>query len=138
MDALKKFLDKHPVTGTLKPEDLLSPKPDAPVLLPAHLDLLSQTAPIPTADPEVSLYLHGPSRAADAVTVVWRADVSPEPRADRDNRTRRLLLLVPPRAAEAIELPVWAVRSWLQKADLSVLADIPSLRGRAFAGERQC
>lgn len=134
LDALKKFLDKHPVTDPLKPEDLLSPKPDAPVLLPAHLDLLSQTAPIPTVDPEVSLYLHGPSRAADAVTVVWRADVSPEPRADRDNRTRRLLLLVPPRAAEAIELPVWAVRNWLQKADLSVLADIPSPEDERLPG----
>lgn len=104
--------------------DLLSPKQDAPVLMPAHLDLLSQTSPIPYADPEVSLYLHGPSRAADSVSVVWRADVDPE----FQETTYRLMELVPPRAAEAIELPVWAVRSWLakQNSEHGQLADIPS------------
>lgn len=124
--ALEEFLEKHPVTDPLKPEDLLSPKPDAPVLLPAHLDLLSQTAPIPTADPEVSLYLHGPSRAADAVTVVWRADVD----ASNGNRvdTYQLLRLAPPRSSEAIELPAWAVKRWLTDpgSGAGALADIPS------------
>jgi hypothetical protein len=32
-------------------EEALSPKEDAPILLPAHVDLLSQTSPIPAADP---------------------------------------------------------------------------------------
>ena len=107
------------------PEDALSPKPDAPVLLPAHLDLLSQTSPVPAADPEVALYLHGPDRAADAVSVIWRADVDT---AVPKEGMRRLLLLVPPRAAEAIDLPVWAVRRWLEDADgtAGLLADIPA------------
>jgi CRISPR-associated endonuclease/helicase Cas3 len=41
--------------------------------------------------------------------------------------TYRLLQLVPPRAAEAIELPVWAVRRWLseQRANMDAMADIP-------------
>src|SRR6185437_9973755 len=105
---------------------LLSPTPDAPVLMPAHLDLLSQTAPIPNADPEVSLYLHGPNRTADSVSVVWRADFNPEFREVID--ARRLLLLMPPRAAEAIELPVWTVRQWLtgQRTHLTNLADVPT------------
>jgi CRISPR-associated endonuclease/helicase Cas3 len=107
------------------PEQALSPKPDAPVLMPAHLDLLSQTAPIPNADPEVSLYLHGPLRSADAVTVVWRADVQPNVSENLNERTRRLLVLMPPRSSESIELPVWAVRRWLQDADVSDLADVP-------------
>lgn len=102
---------------------LLSPKADAPVLLPAHLDLLSQTSPIPTVDPEVALYLHGPSRAADSVSVVWRADVAPE----FSEGTYQLMSLVPPRAGEAIELPAWVVRRWLteQSFRIPVLADIP-------------
>jgi CRISPR-associated endonuclease/helicase Cas3 len=111
-------MEEHPIDHTA-----ISPKPDAPVLLPAHLHLLSQTAPVPAADPDISLYLHGPGRAADSVTVVWRADIRPELDA------RRLLLLVPPRAAEATELPIWAVRRWLtgDAVDLSTLADIPAL-----------
>lgn len=88
----------------------LSPKPDAPVLMPAHLDLLAQTSPIPAAGPDVALHLHGPSRQPDAITVVWRADIDLglNPASVRD-----LLMLVPPRTGEAIGLPVWAVRSWL-------------------------
>ena len=116
--AFERRIREHPVDRAA-----ISPKPDAPVLLPAHLDLLSQTSPVPAADPDISLYLHGPGRAADSVSVIWRADL----RSGLD--ARRLLLLVPPRAAEAIELPVWAVRRWLtgDRADLSTLADIPAL-----------
>lgn len=115
--------------------DLLSPKADAPVLLPAHLDLLSQTSPIPTADPEVALYLHGPSRAADSVSVVWRADVAPE----FSEGTYQLMLLVPPRAAEAIELPVWVVRRWLtgQHSGITQLADIPGPEENGALGQQQ-
>lgn len=100
-------------------------KPDAPVLLPAHLDLLSQTAPIPAADPDVALYLHGPARQADSVTVVWRADIDP---ARNEQDLIRLLTLVPLRSSEAIELPVWTVRRWLEghgKWAVEV-ADIPT------------
>lgn len=92
--------------------DTLSPKSDAPILLPAHLDLLSQTSPIPAADPEVALFLHGASRQPDSITVVWRADIDPEKHQRED--IRRLLLLVPPRSLEAIALPLWAVRQWLK------------------------
>jgi CRISPR-associated endonuclease/helicase Cas3 len=120
LKTFEEHQDKYPIN---KPGDLFSPKPDAPVLLPAHLDLLSQTAPIPTADPDVSLYLHGPNRASDSVSVVWRADVDSE----FPEGTYRLLLLVPPRSAEAIELPVWAVRRWLidERSRIAELADIP-------------
>lgn len=106
------------------PADCLSPRDDAPVLLPAHLDLLSQTAPIPSADPEVALYLHGPNRQPDAITVVWRADLDPDaPMAEED--ISRLLKLVPPRAGEAIALPLWAVRDWLNDGEAGDdLADV--------------
>jgi len=104
--------------------DALARKADAPILLPAHLDLLTQTSPIPAADPEVSLYLHGTSRQPDSISVIWRADIDPE--KNRDEDIRRLLTLVPPRSLEAIELPLWAVRRWLMQEDrtLAHLADI--------------
>ncbi|MBP2230405.1 CRISPR-associated endonuclease/helicase Cas3 [Azospirillum agricola] len=103
-----------------------SPHADAPVLMPAHLDLFSQTAPVPACDPEISLYLHGPRRQPDAVSMIWRADVEPG-RLD-DANLRRLLLLVPPRSGEAVELPVWTVRRWLTTGarEIGQLADLPA------------
>ena len=102
----------------------IAAKDDAPVLLPAHVDLLCQTSPIPVADPDLTLYLHGPGRRPDAITVVWRADVDQE-RQD-PSEVRRLLTLVPPRSAESIELPVWTVRTWLLRStrDADQLADV--------------
>ncbi len=105
--------------------DALTEKPDAPVLLPAHLDLLSQTSPIPAADPDVALYLHGPDRQPDSITIIWRADIDP---SWRDQDVIRLLTLVPPRSSEAIELPLWAVQRWLEgrRKPAGDVADIPA------------
>lgn len=118
---------------------LLSPKADAPVLLPAHLDLLTQTAPVPAADPEVGLFLHGPARQPDSVSVVWRGDIDPDRDRGEDARVRRLLLYVPPRSAEAIELPVWAVRRWLQQrgTGLPDLADVAARTPEDMGGRRR-
>lgn len=120
LKAFQQLIEKMPF-----PPEAVSSKNDSPVLLPAHLELLSQTSPIPNADPEIALYLHGKSRQSDSVTVIWRGDISqrfPEPEP-----MRRLLLLIPPRSNEAVELPIWAVRSWLEgkRWALNRLADIP-------------
>jgi CRISPR-associated endonuclease/helicase Cas3 len=111
----------------------LAPKADAPVLMSAHLALLSQTAPIPSADPDVALYLHGPLREPDGVTVIWRGDLDHD---SKDLDVTRLLTLVPPRAGEAIELPLWAVKRWLtdDMAALDSLADISTAQPETPAG----
>lgn len=108
--------------------EVLSPKDHAPVLLPAHLDLLGQTSPVPGADPAVGLFLHGPKREPDAIAIVWRSDIAGTEPAES---VRRLLTLVPPRAGEAIELPLWTVRRWLREGrqvSLGSLADSPTTR----------
>ena len=109
-------------------DEALSPKLDAPVLMPAHVDLLSQTSPIPAADPEIACFLHGPERQPDSVAVVWRADIdSRSVHEDDVERLRRLLTLVPPRAGEAIEMPISMVRAWLSGSrSTALLADVPS------------
>lgn len=101
--------------------EMLSPREDAPVLLPGYVDLLSQTSPIPAADPEVGFFLHGMDREPDAVTVTWRRDIDG---FEAPGDVRRLLTLASPRAAEAINLPVWAVRAWLRAKDSPLLNDL--------------
>jgi CRISPR-associated endonuclease/helicase Cas3 len=119
--------------------NLVAPTKNAPVLMPAYADLWSQTSPIPNADPEVALFLHGPNRGAASVQIVWRADINEQndlrPAMGDDAKARgrqgrliELLKLVPPRAAEAIEIPLWAARAWLEEtnanqADFSDVAE---------------
>lgn len=99
----------------IDPDSIASERQNAPVVMPAYLDLWSQTSPQPTADPDTALFLHGTKRKSPNVSVIWRSDIS---KADLENNTgidlKEIMRLVPPRSAESIELPLWAVRAWLQ------------------------
>jgi len=110
VDALRALIGKGPAT------ELAAPIRNAPVLLRPYADLWSQTSPVPNADPDIALFLHGPERAPASIQIVWRADIR---REDVDEAGRRrlidLLALVPPRAAEAIEVPIWAARAFLRR-----------------------
>ena len=92
--------------------ELLAPAPDAPVLLPAHLDALAQTSPRPVPEPEISLFLHGKRETAADVQVVFRADMDP----DDLEATRKSLSLCPPGSAEALAAPIAAFRRWFNDA----------------------
>ncbi len=115
----------------IDPETLGAEQANAPVVMPAYLDLWAQTAPRPTADPEVGLFLHGAERTAAGVSVVWRGDVSERDMKDAADEIEELLRLVPPRAAEAVEVSLWAAREWLRRvpgdeAALDPMADVPA------------
>jgi len=94
--------------------DYLAPRPDAPILLPAHLDLLCQTAPTPHPEPDIQLYLHGKGRGASEVHIVWRADLteSPEPWVET-------VALCSPTSAEMLTVPFHRFLKWLAKSDLA-------------------
>ena len=110
---------------------------DAPVVMPAYLDLWSQTSPRPTADPEIGLFLHGAERAAADVSLVWRGDITEGDLAQAgESGVEELLRLVPPRAAEAVDVPVWAARAWLHRAQgdagrFDALSDAPEREDEA-------
>jgi CRISPR-associated endonuclease/helicase Cas3 len=81
---------------------------DAPILLPAHLDALAQTSPVPEPEPSAELFLHGPERGAPDVQVVWRADLDEEnPQAWQDIATLR-----PPSSREAMPVQIYAFKKW--------------------------
>ncbi len=112
----------------LDPDQLAPDRPDAPVLMPAYLYLWSQTSPPPAADPDVGLFLHGAERSAAGVSIVWRSDIS---KADLAGETgvnlKQVIRLLPPRANEAVELPLWVARAWLHHAEggRADISDVP-------------
>jgi CRISPR-associated endonuclease/helicase Cas3 len=98
---------------------LLAPKPNAPTLLPAYLDLWAQTSPAPIQLPDVSLWLHGPSSGPADVQVVWRADLTEEllQRGDLE-AARAIVSSLRPSSLEAMSLPFVTVRAWLANQPL--------------------
>jgi CRISPR-associated endonuclease/helicase Cas3 len=111
---------------------LIAPSLDAPVLMPAHLDLLCQTAPRPAVEPEVAPYLHGPNRGVPEVCICWRADL-PD---DRDcqhwlEECRQTLAVCPPSSAECLSVPLPQFKAWLQGKDGETADDSGDVIGEA-------
>lgn len=81
----------------------------APVLLPSHIGLLTQTGPeAPYID--VSPWLHGAQSGSADVSLIWRTDLYP----DNYHLWVETVQLRPPLSREALEMPIYAVRAWLQ------------------------
>jgi len=118
---------------------LNAPSPDAPVLLPAHVDLLCQTAPKPTPDPDVAIYLHGPQRYAPEVRVVFRADLINSDRADWREAWCDTVSLLPPLTGESLSVPLWLIRKWLagelQPQDTDELGDVEGQSHKEESGD---
>lgn len=96
------------------PAELLAPKDNAPTLLPAYLDLWSQTAPEPFAVPEPGLFLHGPRSGPQEVQVIWRTDLDEASlRPDALPDLVAAVSAIRPSSLEAIALPFVAARRWL-------------------------
>lgn len=93
---------------------LFAPKPNAPTLLPAYLDLWSQTSPAPAQLPDVSLWLHGPDAGPADVQVLWRADLSEEIlQPEQVEAATAIVAAVRPSSLEAMSLPFVTARAWL-------------------------
>jgi CRISPR-associated endonuclease/helicase Cas3 len=127
-------LSALPLPPAERQATLVAPVAHAPVLLPAHLDLLAQTNPTPVPDPVVAHWLHGPERASAEVQLVWRADLEIEPPAAAQVGENELLAaaadllaLCPPTGDEAMAVPLHAARAWLAGATASPVTDVPAL-----------
>jgi len=109
--------------------DVYPEQRQAAVLLPAHLDLLSQTSPVPEPDPDPAHYLRGLEPPRPEVQVVWRADITPaglERAAQGDDALgalRELLAAVPPSSFEAVALPIGACAAWLDGRNVPSYSD---------------
>ncbi|MEX1042308.1 MAG: type I-U CRISPR-associated helicase/endonuclease Cas3 [Pirellulaceae bacterium] len=108
--ALERLLAGATVSG----DTLLAPAENAPVLMPAHVDMLCQTAPRPSPEPDVAAYLHGPNRGTPEVRVCWRADLKVPALGDSKKPWLEALELCPPTTGECLSVPLPIVRKWLQ------------------------
>lgn len=97
---------------------LTAPSPSAPVMLPAHLDVLAQTSPVPWPSPDVALFLHGPGRASTDVQVCWRTDLELRD-SETDEEAKEVLIWCPPASAECLPAPISRFRGWLNGQDVA-------------------
>jgi len=99
-------------------QPLLAPRSNAPALQREFIDRLSRTSRPPTDEPDVSLFLHGPD-ASREVQIVWRADL--------ERPARRIwseqVAACPPSTLEAVAVPIWEARRWLQGLQLHAQLD---------------
>jgi CRISPR-associated endonuclease/helicase Cas3 len=95
----------------------LAPKPRAPALFPAYLDLWIQTSPQPIVEPDVPLFLHGPKAGPADIQVVWRVDLDDKEiwTSDDDDEPPALgrVAALPPSSLEAVSVPYVLARRWL-------------------------
>ncbi|QDV54240.1 helicase Cas3 [Rosistilla oblonga] len=104
--------------------DLAAPAPNAPVLMPAHLDMLCQTSPRPTPEPDVAMFLHGTDDTLAEVRVCWRADLEfrAMPHDDQGYDEHQQLwtdavAACPPSSAELLSVPLHAFKRWIHGED---------------------
>jgi CRISPR-associated endonuclease/helicase Cas3 len=98
---------------------LTAPAPDAPVLMPAHLDMLCQTGPRPALEPDVSAFLHGPQRGIPEIRICWRADLPPISHGIDEwaSTCNTAITACPPSSAECMNVPLPRFRDWLLAAE---------------------
>ncbi len=101
-------------------DEMLPEKQVAPVLVKSFIEAWSCTNPQPHPNPDVAPFLHGPKalEAAD-VQVVWRKDLQ-----GADEHWIAALALLPPQSMEALPLPLWQVRKWLDGEEPGTAMDI--------------
>ena len=112
---------------------LNAPAPDAPVMLPSHVDCWAQTAPRPRPSPDVAPFLHGPREGAADVQVCWRADLD---LTSEEARTHALepLSLCPPSSSETLPVPIGVFGRWLAGTDTEdESADVEGVRAETEA-----
>lgn len=99
--------------------ELNAPTAQAPVMLPAHVDALAQTAPEPWPSPDVGLFLHGPKSGPADVQVCWRTDLTGD-----ESNWAEALRLCPPSTPECLSVPFGQMRRWLADEEANAGADV--------------
>lgn len=126
-------------------DEASAPRARSAALMPAYVRAWWQTSPRPDPDPDPAVFLHGVGTGSSAdVQVVWRADITDGMLREWHRGTgqggggvdlgRAGLAVCRPSQLEAVSLPVWIVRRWLEGARSYPLGDIEGGAGGNFDG----
>ena len=122
INALQPKIDDLTASGRLS--GLLAPTRDAPILLPAYIDLWSQTSPRPAMDPDVSLFLHGmpppDEKPRMQVRVLWRNELA----TLSSDKWVEAVAATAPLSAEMITVSVSELRAALAQIETSADEDV--------------
>jgi CRISPR-associated endonuclease/helicase Cas3 len=99
----------------------ITPRASAPVMLPAFVEQWMCTSPVPDADPEVALFLHGPTSGPGDVQIVWRADLD---QGSKPDEWIERVAVCPPSTLEAIAVPIGEAKRWLRGKARSDITDV--------------
>jgi CRISPR-associated endonuclease/helicase Cas3 len=102
--------------------EMLTPRKSAPLLLPAHLDMLVQTNPAPAVAPDVAPYLHGPAAELEDVQLIWRSDLPAE--LTDEAQVIEIASFLPPSSLEVLAVPVRAARAFLAGIGWDDISDV--------------
>jgi CRISPR-associated endonuclease/helicase Cas3 len=116
---------------------LISPSTRAPVLMPAHIDMLAQTSPPPAVEPEIALYLHGAESQPPDVQIVWRADLPATLGEDNEEAAIATISVLPPTQMETLAVPIWTARAFLQGTSEEDISDVEGSRAAKSAARRR-
>lgn len=106
-------------------EKLLLAGKNAPIMLPAYMDSLVQTNPVPVPELDVTLFLHGPKDSQPEISICWRSDLPDEPCPE--DLAIAAIGLCPPTTLECLSVPLAAFQEWWQSrsvTDVSALSDV--------------
>lgn len=126
INRLDETLSQHPPDDIAK---LLAQSRECPLFFPAHLDAWVQTNPRPDPDPDVAPFLHGPADTPADVQVVWRADIA-DIDSNRVSKWKETVSLMPPLTREALPVPIYAVRAWLDESKGRGGEDVTDIEGK--------
>jgi CRISPR-associated endonuclease/helicase Cas3 len=140
--AMRPLLEGDLLSGPNRLKELQLLSPDAPVMLPAHVDCWVQTASEPQPSPDVALFLHGPDRSTPEVQVCWRADLDPSHIALYGEKIAEenwidAVALCPPSAPECMPVPLYILqilqRWWRSKSAGNIVnaGDLTDIEGTA-------
>jgi len=116
----------------------MSPRLPAPFLREADANFFSITSPRPDPEPDLRLFLHGRIDVETDVSIVWRADLEEhdlQPKDGTEPRAAAIIEAMPTRPGEALSIPVWHARRWLEKASKEA-ANVADQPGTAPSDDR--